>query len=253
MNPFVKILILNWNGSKVLKPCLESIVQIDYDNYSTVVIDNASSDDSCTMVEKEFPDIQLFKLDVNYGFSKGYNKYFKSNDFNDSKFILLLNNDTIVEKNILNNFINATYKFGINQIYGAKIFYLNNKKKIWYAGGIVNFKKGMIYHKGIRKRDSMEFSNPERTDYITGCCLFTSNEVINKLNGFDEDFNMYGEDVDLCMRAKKENFFSFYIPSVKIFHHVSWSMGGIKKIIKFLKKINSFIKLYKKHYLNFNN
>jgi len=249
MTAHIKILILNWNGSKVLKPCLNSIMKIDYDNYSTVVIDNGSTDDSCNMVSNFFSNVKLFKLDTNYGFAKGYNKYFKSKDFKNSKFILLLNNDTIVGPNILTSFIQATLKYGVDQIFGPKIYYLKYPDKIWYAGGKVELKKGKIYHIGIRDSNSEKISNSKKTDYVTGCCLFTSNNVISRLKGFDEDFNMYGEDVDLCLRAYKAKISSYYWPDVEIFHHVSWSMKGGRKIIKFFKKFNSLIKLYKKHHI----
>ena len=108
---------------------------------------------------------------------------------------MLLNNDTEVDSDILNSFTQAKEQFGDNQIYGGKIYYQGNPEKIWYAGGNINIKWGHISHRGLRKPDSEQFSIPCETNYVTGCCLFTSMEVINQLNGFDERFNMYGEDI----------------------------------------------------------
>ena len=134
-----------------------------------------------------------------------------------------------------NNFIEAIGQYGNNHIFGAKIYYHHNPQKIWYAGGKVNIKWGHISHRGIRKHDSPEFSIPIETDYVTGCCLFTSMQVINHLDGFDERFNMYGEDVDLCLRAQKIGINCYYWPNAKLQHHVSASLGGsfsLKKIIR---------------------
>ena len=88
-----------------------------------------------------------------------------------------------------------------------------------------------------------------QTDYITGCCLFTSMEVINQLNGFDERFNMYGEDVDLCLRAKKEGINCYYWSNAKLWHHVSASLGGAFSVKKMSKKLIGIGRLYNKHYL----
>ena len=165
-----------------------------------------------------------------------------------SRFIMLLNNDTVVDSDILNSFNQARQKFGDNHIYGGKIFYLDNPEIIWYAGGKLNLKWGCISHRGIRKQDSPEFANLMQTDYITCCCLFTSNEVINQLNGFDERFNMYGEDVDLCLRAKVEGINCYYWPNAKLYHHVSASLGGAFTLKKLTKKMMGMGRLMMKHY-----
>ena len=152
---------------------------------------------------------------------------------------------------ILNSFINAKKQFGDNQIYSGKIYYLDNPEIIWYAGGKINLKWGCISHLGIRKQDSPEFSNPMQTDYVTGCCLFTSNEVINKLNGFDERFSMYGEDVDFCLRAKQQGINCYYWPEAKLWHHVSASTGNNLRSSKQIRKFYALCLLWIKHYLNF--
>jgi len=248
MTPHVKILILNWNGIHLLKPCLDSVNAIDYPNDSVVVIDNGSSDGSLEMVQENYLNVKCIALDNNYGFSGGYNRCFMQLKDDLSRFIMLLNNDTVVDSDILNSFNQAREKFGDNHIYGGTIFYLDNPKIIWYAGGKVNLKWGCISHRGIRKQDSSEFSNPMQTDYITGCCIFTSKKVINQLNGFDKQFNMYGEDVDLCLRAKKVGIRCFYWPQAKLWHHVSASLGGAFTIKKLSKKILGISRLLIKHY-----
>ncbi len=249
MTAHIKILILNWNGKHLLKPCLDSVSAIDYPNYSVMVIDNGSTDNSVKMVKENFSEVELLELENNNGFAGGYNLCFTQlkNDY--SEFVLLLNNDTEVDPTILSSFIQAKEMYGDNNLYGGKIFYQDTPNLIWYAGGNVNLKRAKISHRGIRQNDSAEFSKPLQTDYITGCCLFTSMEVINQLNGFDERFNMYGEDVDLCLRAKKEGINCYYWPDAKLFHHVSASLGGAFSLKKLSKKLIGIGRLYNKHYL----
>ena len=249
MTPHIKILILNWNGKHLLKPCLDSVTAIDYPNYSVMVIDNGSVDDSVKMVNENFPEVDIIELKNNYGFAGGYNRCFTQLRDEYSEFVLLLNSDTEVDPNILSSFIQAKDKYGDNHLYGGKIFYKNNPEKIWYAGGNVNLKYAKISHRGIRQTDAEEYPKPMQTDYITGCCLFTSMEVINQLNGFDERFNMYGEDVDFCLRPKKEGMDCYYWPDAKLYHHVSASLGGAFSVKKLSKKLIGIGRLYNKHYL----
>jgi len=249
MTAHIKILILNWNGKHLLKPCLDSVAAIDYPNYSVMVIDNGSTDNSVKMVKEKYSEVELLELENNNGFAGGYNRCLTRLKDEYSKFILFLNNDTEVDPDILNSFIQAKEKYGDNNLYGGKIFYQDTPNLIWYAGGNINLKRTKISHRGIRQNDSAEFSKPLQTDYITGCCLFTSMEVINQLKGFDERFNMYGEDVDLCLRAKKEGINCYYWPDAKLFHHVSASLGGAFSLKKLSKKLIGIGRLYNKHYL----
>ena len=214
-----------------------------------MVIDNGSTDNSVNMVKEIYSEVNLLVLEKNYGFAGGYNRCFTRLKDECSGFILLLNNDTEVDPDILNSFIQAKEKYGDNNLYGGKIFYQNNPELIWYAGGKVNIKWGHISHRGIRKHDSPEFSIPIETDYVTGCCLFTSMEIINQLNGFDELFNMYGEDIDLCLRAKTEGINCYYWPDAKLWHHVSASLGGAFSVKKMSKKLIGMGRLYNKHSL----
>ena len=250
MTAHIKILILNWNGKHLLNPCLDSVSAIDYPNYSVMVIDNGSTDNSVKMVKEKFSEVELLELENNNGFAGGYNRCFTRLKDEYSGFILLLNNDTEVDPDILNSFIQAKEKYGGNNLYGGKIFYQDKPNLIWYGGGNVKLKRAIISHRGIRQNDSAEFSKPLQTDYITGCCLFTSMEVINQLNGFDEQFNMYGEDVDLCLRAKKEGINCYYWPDAKLYHHVSASLGGAFSLKKLSKKLISMGRLLKKQIIN---
>ena len=248
MNPHISILILNWNGKDLIQNCLDSILKINYKNYSVFVIDNNSTDNSIKLIENKYPQVEVIPLNENYGFAGGYNRAFKKLKNYATDFILLLNNDTEVDKQILVNFVNAKTKYGDDNIYGGKIYYHDQKNKIWFAGSKIKLEKLKIYHIGIRELDADKFSNPQKTDYITGCCLFTSFEVIKKLDGFDEQFNMYSEDVDFCLRARNKDIYCYYWPEAKLWHHVSASLGGEFSLKKNIKKFISLWKLLKKYY-----
>ncbi len=248
MNPRVKIFILNWNGGEVLLNCLESVSKIDYNNFDIIVIDNNSSDSSITNIHKRFPEIGIIALDNNYGYAKAYNKAFNLSESSKDCFFMLLNNDTLVSKNIINEFLSAQDNFDTKKyIFGGKIYYLDNHELIWYSGAELDFNKGIIKHIGIREKDNINLESIVSTDYVTGCCIFTHNSNIQALNGFDESFNMYCEDVDFSLRATSLGIKCKYVPKAILWHKVSSSFNNEFSINKILLKSSSVFKLYNKH------
>lgn len=245
MNPKIHVMILNWNGSKYLSEAVQSIKNNSYSNFKITVIDNNSNDDSLLKIKNE--NINIISHLHNYKYAKGYNKAIFELENDDSDYYLLLNNDTISDKYLLDSFAKAISKYGDNYIMGAKILYTKNKNKIWYAGGKFGFLNLFVSHNGIRKTDNSIYDNDCLTDYITGCCLLISKKNINQLKGFDESFNMYGEDVDLSIRAQNIGIKCYYISQAKLWHHVSASYGGNYNLSKNISKITSLLKLIIKY------
>ena len=253
MSPHVKILILNWNGGDVLLDCLESVVAIDYDNFTTIVIDNASSDNSIDNIHNKFPNVEVIALNKNYGYAKAYNKAFKLIDCKSNQFFMLLNNDTVVDKHIITNFINNS-KLYLDQneefILGGKIYYLDedkyseNKDAVWYSGGELNLEYGIINH--IKQEEVFDKSIIS-TDYITGCCMFAPAKIFKELNGFDENFYMYCEDVDFSLRSVQKQIFLGVCHEAILWHKVSYSLRSKFNYKKNLIKLSSLFKLYNKH------
>ena len=241
MNPKIHIFILNWNGEQYLSKCIDSIKKINYSNYKITVIDNNSSDQSISKIK--YKDVNIISHSKNYKYAKGYNKAIFSLENDDADYYLLLNNDTTCDANILSSFIKGVESYGKHHIFGGKILYANQKNMIWYAGGKFGFFNLFISHRGIRKIDRNKFNSNCKTNYITGCCLFISKKSFVKLNGFDESFNMYGEDVDLCIRGQKLGMESYYISNSKLWHSVSSSYGGHYSVSKHIAKFSSLFKL----------
>jgi len=236
----VKVVILNYNGREHLEGCIESVESINYDNFEVIVIDNNSSDDSVDYINKNHTDVAIMQIEKNLMFAGGYNYFF--NQDQEDCFYMILNNDTIVDADILRDFMIGVRRYGINNIYGCKIMYASAPDKIWYAGGEVDLNRGLIKHIGIRKED-LEL-NDCITDYVTGCCMFFHSSMIKKLGGFDSRFNMYMEDVDLCLRAKQKGLNCYFLKKPTLYHKVS---GSVSLNSKIFKTIVSYAKLSFKH------
>ena len=245
MNPKIHVLILNWNGSKYLNESIESIKNNNYSNFKITVIDNNSDDDSLLKIDKK--NINIISHPENYKYAKGYNKAIFNLKNDDSDYYLLLNNDTVSDQNLLESFSIATKEYGNNCIMGAKILYAKNKNRIWYAGGKFGLFNFFVSHRGIRKVESSNYDKDCITDYITGCCLLISKNHFHQLKGFDENFNMYGEDVDLSIRAQNMGLECYYISKAKLWHYISSSYGGNYSMSKIISKFGSLIKLIFKY------
>ena len=248
-NPKVEILILNWNGGNLLYDCITSVLNSDYDNFNVTIIDNGSDDDSINKIKNNFTNINYILIDTNLGYAKGYNYGFKRLiDSNNTDYFLLLNNDTIILKSTIKNLISGTYVFGFNNIYGPKILNEFNKE-VWYGGGKINQLTKLATHVGVNKYFHTTELKTMKTDFVSGCTMLIPKKIIDKLSGFNEIYDFYYEDVDLCLRAKSYDCSCFFISDSTVIHKISSSLGGRYSPLKFLYKFKSSFKYL---YYNYN-
>ena len=247
--PNVHILILNWNGKDYLYDCVKSVLNSDYQNFKVTVIDNGSSDNSIDLVRNNLDHVDFIYIDDNLGYSKGYNYAFKEliNSSFESEYFLLLNNDTTIKDDTISNLIIGTHTFGHDNIFGPKIIN-NDNNKIWYGGGVINKFTKLAGHIGLNKEDKTTCLKTMKTDFVSGCSMLIPKKMINNLGGFNELFDFYYEDVDLCLRAKHKGFRCYFISDSIVYHKISSSMGGRYNFLKLWYRFKSTIK-----YLYLNN
>jgi len=242
----VNLFVLNWNGRDLTLDCLSSLEKITYPNVKIYVIDNGSSDNSVTEIRNQFPDYEIIGLPENYGFARGNNAGFELVK-QKADYTIFLNNDTIVDPNFVEPLINAMESNSTVKQSTPKIFYADNLDYIWFGGGKVSLWAGWIRHLGIRQKDSMQFSFDRNVDYATGCCVCMRTVDFESIGMFDESFLMYGEDVDLSLRFRKQGGQILFVPESKIWHKVSSSIGTQFSIRKWKRKNIGKMKLVTKH------
>lgn len=241
--PSVSVILVNWNGRNDTLECLHSLAKVSYAPMHIIMVDNASADDSVDAVKREFPSVEVIPNETNLRFAGGNNIGIKHALERGSDYILLLNNDTTVDAEFLTELVKAADADpGIGMV-GAKIYYYDDPKRIWFAGGRIEWWKGWISHIGLREEDRGQYDTARAVDYITGCCLLVKRPVIEKIGNLDEQFFMYGEDVDWCLRVCKAGFRLVYEPKAKIWHKLSVSAGGHFSWYKNWNKLKSTIRL----------
>lgn len=221
--PLVYIILLNYNGYKDTIECINSLEKISYKNYKIVIVDNASTDGSEDILKNEFPHHIFIQTGSNLGFAGGNNVGIKYALENGADYILLLNNDTVVEPNFLEPLVEYADKDNKVGIVGGKINYYHNRNKIWSAGGKVNLFTGSTYHFGLNKNNSDYINKFNKVKFLTGCVQLIKKDLINDIGFLDEDYFLYYEDTDYCTRAVKNGWKLVYIPNSIIYHKVSSS------------------------------
>lgn len=219
----VHIILLNWNGKEDSLECIESLKKIDYNNYKIIVVDNNSEDDSVLEIRKQYPEIKIIENKENLGFAGGNNVGIKYAMENGADYVLLLNNDTAVERGFLEKLVEAGESDKKNGLLGPKTNYHSEQNRIWFAGGKINWLKNKGTHIGLDEIDNGQYDEIKEVDYLTGCCLLIKREVIEKIGILAEDYFLYYEDTDFSLRAKNADYKIMYIPEAKIYHKVSRS------------------------------
>lgn len=222
----IAIVLVNYNGKEYNEECIKSIFNSSYTNIEVIVVDNDSRDGSPELLREEFGDkITLIMAGENLGFSGANNIGIKKALEDGCDYIVLLNNDTLIDKDLISNMLKAS-KEENNAVISPKIYYYDNKDIIWSAGADMKWKKGVTAQRGINKNDDGSYNKREEVEFGTGCCLLIPSEVIKKVGYLQDDYFLYYEDTDYCMRIREKGFKIVYEPTAVLYHKESASTGG---------------------------
>lgn len=293
MAPKVSIIILNWNGWKDTIECLESLYQIDYPDYDTILVDNGSRDRSVEKireyaegkngVESRFfkysPENKPIKIieytreeaesgggkeskieglpsnkrlilirnEKNYGFAEGNNIGIRyALKALEPDYILLLNNDTVVDSRFLSELIKVGESEEKIGILGPKIYHYDRRDIIASAGAKIDLWSGHASQRGSGTPENGSYKEVEYVDYVTGCALFIKTELIENVGMLDDSFFAYWEETDLCMRSRKAGYRVAFVPESKIWHKISATTNKISGLQLYYMTRNKLL-FMKKH------
>ncbi|MCD6089879.1 MAG: glycosyltransferase family 2 protein [Bacteroidales bacterium] len=263
----LSIIIVNFNGESFLKNCIDSIVKncqtIDFE---IIIVDNNSSDESIKLIENEFKEVVLIKNNINIGFASANNMGVKRSQ---GEYLLLLNNDTL----LLDNLKPAIEILKEDQSVGlVGIKMLDTDRSYRQSAGcfpsplrLLKLKSMMIQSNGFKDGDFDKHRHIFLVDWVEGSFMLTRNNLWDELNGMDNAFFMYSEDIDFCKRLKSLNKKTVYLPELNYIHfggfniqrnkflkiglirYVNKHFTGMKKWMSRLNiEINFFVKEYVK-------
>lgn len=217
--PKVTIIILNWNGKEYTIECLESLKHITYPNYKILMIDNGSTDGSVECFRERYPGMEIIENGENLGFAEGNNVGMRQVLETDADYVVLLNNDTIVDPQFLTELIKVAESDQKVGICGAKLPNYYNREIIEAAGKIDVFGYAWSVARG---NDAGIVNNIMQVPHVAGACMLVKREVVEKLDPFlDPNYFLYFEETDACWRTRLIGFKIMYVPSAIVLHKSS--------------------------------
>jgi len=252
--PDLSIIIVNYNVKEFLQNLLHSIEKASTKITSEIIIvDNASEDGSVELIKQKFPNVKLVENKTNYGFGKANNQALK---ISQGEFVLLINPDTIVSEDTFDELIKFFRSKPEAGLAGCKILNPDGTLQLacrrsfpgpWTSFCKVTGLSNLFPGNKIFARYNLTYLDENKTyevDAISGSFMMIRREVYEKVGGFDEQFFMYGEDLDLCYRIKESGFKVFYVHSTQLIHYKGESTrrSNLDETKLFYYAINLFVK-----------
>ena len=244
----IAIVILNWNGRKMLEQYLSGVIMYSRDDATIYVADNNSSDDSMAYLEQYAPEVKTIKLDQNYGFAGGYNRALKQIE---AEYYVLLNSDVEVTYHWLSplvEYMDAHKEVAACQ---PKLLSYVDKDKFEYAGaagGFIDrfgypFCRGRLFE--TVEADNGQYDQMEQVLWATGACLFIRSDDYWKVDGLDERFFAHNEEIDLCWRLNIIGRRVVCLPDSVVYHLGGGTLPKGNPMKTFLNFRNNLTMLYK--------
>ena len=242
------IVILNWNGAKMLRQYLPSVLQYSCDEATIYVADNASSDDSVQLLREHFPEVKLILLDRNWGFAEGYNKALAQIE---AEYYLLLNSDIEVTHHWLTPLIELMDAHEEVAACQPKLLSVADRNQFEYAGasgGFLDrfgypFCRGRIFE--TVERDDGQYDSPCEVLWATGAALFVRARIYKEVRGLDARFFAHSEEIDLCWRMRLQGYKIFCQPESTVYHVGGGTLPKGNPMKTFLNFRNNLTMLYK--------
>lgn len=243
-NPRVSIIILNNNSLAMTKEQLEDVGSLNVGNMNIecVVVDNGSTDGTESAIKNyKLPNMayKFLQSGQNLGFAGGNNIGIEYAIKNKADYIILMNNDLILSKDVVVQMVNYMQQNNDVGLASPKIYFASgfefhksrykNEEKgrvIWYAGGVIDRNNVYTSHRGVDEVDAGQYDEIIETDSASGACMIIRPDVVKKIGLLDDSLFLYWEDADYSERAKRAGFKVIYFPKTHIWHKVSVSTGG---------------------------
>ena len=244
----VAIVILNWNGQKMLEQYLPSVIQNSKDEATVYVADNASTDQSMAMLRAQFPEVKLIQLEKNWGFAEGYNKALKQIE---AEYFLLLNSDIEVTPHWLTPMI--AYMDGHADVAACqpKLLSIFERQRYEYAGACGGYldKYGYPFCRGrifeTVEADGGQYDTVADILWATGAALMIRAKDYWTVNGLDARFFAHNEEIDLCWRLRIRGRRIVCIPESKVYHVGGGTLPKGNPMKTYLNFRNNLTMLYK--------
>jgi GT2 family glycosyltransferase len=219
-SPRVLIIILTHNHIDLTVACLNSLRGLEWPNFETLVVDNASTDATLATIRTAYPEVRLIANKTNVGYVEGNNlglRYALASRFD---YALLLNNDTEVAPDFLRQLVEACEANSRLGVVGPLIYYHTAPNRVWSAGGIVDRATGTTRMRGVGEEDTGQFRGRAFVDFVTGCALLVRISLLPKTGLLDERFGMYFEETEWCARIRRAGWEIAVIPESLVWHKI---------------------------------
>lgn len=213
--PKIAIIVLNYNGQDCLLDCLSSLDALLYPNKRVIVVDNASLDTSFAQAKQRFPHFSYLQNTTNLGFAAGMNVGIHEALSHEAQWCLIFNNDAIADKNLLSTLIQESANHPQAGLL-CPLIMKPHSDTIWFGKGRLNFFRMRTEHILPSKKDLSQTTYP--SEFLTGCALFIRRTVLEKIGFLDENFFLYYEDADFCLRTRKAGFETLVVPAARVWH-----------------------------------
>lgn len=220
--PLVCLVVLNWNGYADTHECLHSLSNLHYPHRHIIVVDNASTDDSPMRIAAEHPDVEVVRCSQNVGIAAGYNRGIHTALAHGADYIVVMNNDLVVDPHLVDRMIAAQQAWPQCGIVMPKIFYYDARNTLWSAGAYARWMPSNIVMRGKNRSDGPMYATTQPIDFAPSCCLLLTRELCQRIH-FDEHYFFYYDDWDFCLQARNIGKIIVFAADAYVWHKVSRS------------------------------
>ena len=232
----VSVIIVNFNGKRFLKDCLESVRAQNLRRLEVIFVDNGSTDGSADFVKENFPEVVVIENRGNTGFAAGNNSGI---NIAKGKYILTLNNDTVAEKDFLERLVAAAEASGEKTgMWAPKILSMARPGVIDSVGGLLVSKDCLAKGRGRNEIDAGQYDAAGEVFIPSACAALYRKKMLDDIGLFDEDFFAYCEDTDLGLRARFSGWETVSVPASVIYHYYSGTTGRYTPLKAYLVERN---------------
>lgn len=222
-SPVVSVVLLNYRAEDEMdtRACIQSLLASDYPALDLVLVDNGAPADVTARIEADFPTVRVLRAGGNRGFTGGNNLGIVDALERGSAYVLLLNNDTVVEPGCVSQLVRTAVIGERVGCVGGKILYHDAPDRVWFGGGELSVARGVGFHLREGEHDDDPGADaPSEVSFLTGCCMLLPADVLRRVGGLEEDFFAYVEDVELSIRLRDAGYRLLYQPAARLYHKV---------------------------------